>query len=156
MIYPHIRAGRQAGGTLHQCLRRRGKKPNWRGGRHAGRGHIPDRVDIAERPTMVEEKSRVGDWEPDTVLGARHSGDPPERLRSAPGYWTHLCIGRSLRSGSPAVEIAAIRGQKEAFDARIFGSPPRSSLRATPSFWDRGTVALRTGPGAIKPPITDS
>ena len=30
------------------------------------------RVDIAERPGIVEEKSRVGDWEGDT--GARHQG----------------------------------------------------------------------------------
>ncbi len=73
-IYQHIRADRQTGGTLYRCLRRRGKKPNWRGGRHAGRGHIPDRVDIAERPAVVEEKCRIGGWELDTILGARHRG----------------------------------------------------------------------------------
>ena len=27
-----------------------GKKPNWRGGRHARRGHLPGRVDISEHP----------------------------------------------------------------------------------------------------------
>ena len=73
-IYEHVRADRQAGGALYRCLRRRGKKPNGRGGRHAGRGHIPDRVDIAERPTVVAAKSRVGDWELDTIIGARHRG----------------------------------------------------------------------------------
>ncbi len=69
-----IRADRRAGGTLYRHLRRRGKKPNWRGGRHAGRGHIPGRVDIGERPWVVEEKSRIGDWELDTIIGARHWG----------------------------------------------------------------------------------
>ncbi len=34
-----------------------------RADRHAGRGHIPGRVDIFERPAVVEEKSRIGDWE---------------------------------------------------------------------------------------------
>lgn len=73
-IYWYIRADRRAGGTLYRCLRRRGKKANWRGGRHGGRGHIPGRVDIAERPAVVEEKGRIGDWELDTILGARHRG----------------------------------------------------------------------------------
>ena len=41
----------------YRHLRRRGKKPNWRGGRHAGRGHIPGRVDIAQRPEVVDQKS---------------------------------------------------------------------------------------------------
>ncbi len=49
-IYPSVRADRPAGGDGYRYLRRRGKKPNWRGGRHAGRGHLPGRVDIAERP----------------------------------------------------------------------------------------------------------
>ena len=73
-IYPHVRADRQAGGTRYRCRRRRGQKPNGRGSRHAGRGHIPDRVDLAERPAVVEEKSRVGDWELEPIMGARHRG----------------------------------------------------------------------------------
>ena len=73
-IYQKIREDRKAGGDLYRCLRRRGRKPNWRGGRHAGRGHIPGRVDIAERPAIVEEKSRIGDWELDTIIGAGHRG----------------------------------------------------------------------------------
>lgn len=73
-IYRHVRADREAGGTLWKCLRRRGKRPNRKGGAHAGRGHIPGRVDISERPAAVEEKKRVGDWEADTVVGKGHSG----------------------------------------------------------------------------------
>ena len=38
----------------------------------AGRGC--GRVDIAERPEIVEEKSWVGDWEGDMIVGARHRG----------------------------------------------------------------------------------
>ncbi len=66
-IDSHVRAGRQAGGTRYRCLRRLGKKPN-------GRSHIPDRVDLAERPAVVAEKSRIGDWEREPILGARHRG----------------------------------------------------------------------------------
>ena len=73
-IYRYVRADRKAGGQLYLCLRRRGKKPNWKGGRHSGRGHIPGRVDISERPAVVEAKERVGDWEADTIIGKGHSG----------------------------------------------------------------------------------
>ncbi len=73
-IYPSVRADRPAGGDLDRCLRRRGKKPNGRGGRHAGRGHLPGRVDIAERPAIGEAKGRIGDWELDLIMGVKHRG----------------------------------------------------------------------------------
>ena len=73
-IYNYVHTDRKAGGNLWQCLRRRGKKPNWKGGSHAGRGHIPGRVDISQRPTVVEKKKRIGDWEADTIIGKGHGG----------------------------------------------------------------------------------
>ena len=39
-IFNVIHADRRTGGDLWTNLRRRGKKLNWKGGRHAGRGHI--------------------------------------------------------------------------------------------------------------------
>ena len=71
-IYRHMWKDRDAGGTLSRHLRHRGKKRNSRARGQAGRGCIPGRVDISERPE--EEKSRVGDWEGDTIMGARHRG----------------------------------------------------------------------------------
>ena len=38
------------------------------------RGTLPGRVDIAERPAIVAEKTRLGDWEADTVIGKGHQG----------------------------------------------------------------------------------
>ena len=73
-IYKRVWKDREAGGTLHRHLRHCGKKPNSRARGQAGRGCIPGRMDIAERPGIVEEKSRVGDWEGDTVVGAGHRG----------------------------------------------------------------------------------
>ena len=43
-------------GTLYQSLRRKGEKYNKRGNTHAGRGHIPNRIDIEERPSIVDLK----------------------------------------------------------------------------------------------------
>jgi len=31
-------------------------------------------MSIDERPSVVDDKSRIGDWEIDTVLGKGHSG----------------------------------------------------------------------------------
>ena len=38
------------------------------------RGQIRNRVSIDERPALVEEKTRIGDWEIDTVIGQNHQG----------------------------------------------------------------------------------
>ena len=51
-----------------------GKKYNKRSKGTAGRGCIPNRVDIDQRPALVEEKRRIGDWELDTIIGANHDG----------------------------------------------------------------------------------
>jgi len=69
-IYQYIWKNKRAGGSLYKNLRHSGKKYNKRSSGKAGRGCIPNRVDITERPQIVEEKARVGDWEGDTVISA--------------------------------------------------------------------------------------
>ena len=59
-IYRHVWEDKRSGGKLYKHLRRRGKKRNSRGSGYSGRGHIPGRVDITERPQIVEDKRRVG------------------------------------------------------------------------------------------------
>lgn len=73
-IYRHIWTDKRAGGKLYQHLRHRGKKYNKRASKNAGRGLIPGRVDIDQRPDIVEKKERVGDWEIDTIIGKNHVG----------------------------------------------------------------------------------
>lgn len=73
-IYKHIWEDKRKGGCLYKHLRHQGKKYNKRRSGKAGRGCIPNRVDIDKRPSIVEEKSRLGDWELDTIIGRGHSG----------------------------------------------------------------------------------
>jgi IS30 family transposase len=73
-IYRYIWSDKRSGGSLYKHLRRRGKKYNRRSAKTAGRGCIPDRVDIQQRPKRVERKSRIGDWEGDTMIGAKQQG----------------------------------------------------------------------------------
>ena len=73
-IYQHVWQDKRAGGELWRQLRHNGKKYNKRKGMTAGRGCIPNRIDISKRPAIVEDKARIGDWEIDTVIGAGHKG----------------------------------------------------------------------------------
>ena len=68
-IYQHIWKDKRNGGELWRHLRHSGKKYNRRKGKNSGRGLIPGRVDIAERPAIAQEKRRVGDWEGDAIIG---------------------------------------------------------------------------------------
>lgn len=73
-IYKMIWEDKKNGGNLYLHLRHKAKKYNKRGGKAAGRGVIPNRVDIDQRPSIVEEKSRIGDYELDTIVGKNHKG----------------------------------------------------------------------------------
>ena len=73
-IYKYVWEDKKKGGLLYKHLRHKGKKYNKRGSKTAGRGLIPGRIDISERPNIVEEKSRLGDWELDTIIGTESSG----------------------------------------------------------------------------------
>ena len=73
-IYRHVWADKRTGGVLHKNLRHQGKKYNYKGSLKAGRGIIPNRVDISERSKIVDKKQRIGDWEADTIIGAKHRG----------------------------------------------------------------------------------
>ena len=70
-IYQYILADKQAGGDLYRHLRNQ-KKRRKRYGSYDRRGKIPNRVSIEERPAIVDNRTRIGDWEVDTIIGKRH------------------------------------------------------------------------------------
>jgi IS30 family transposase len=67
-IYLHIYKDKLNGGDLHTHLRCQ-KKRKKRYGSYDRRGQLKNRVSIDERPVVVDLKSRIGDWEADTVAG---------------------------------------------------------------------------------------
>jgi len=70
-IYQFIRADKAAGGSLYKELRHKLKHRK----RPVG-GHMPvkDRTPISERPDVINNKLRFGDWEIDTIIGKDHKG----------------------------------------------------------------------------------
>ena len=70
-IYQYILKDKHAGGALHKHLRCQ-KKRRKRYGRHDRRGTLPNRRSIEERPEIVDQRQRLGDWEVDTIVGKGH------------------------------------------------------------------------------------
>jgi IS30 family transposase len=73
-IYGWIREDKRHGGKWFKQLRQGKRKRRKRYVTSENRGKIKGRVDIEQRPKVVEEKQRLGDWEGDTVEGAKGSG----------------------------------------------------------------------------------
>jgi len=72
-IYLYVYADKRRGGLLH-CHLRSQKKQRKRYGGYVRRGQIPNRIGIEQRPAIVARKRRFGDWEADTIIGAKHQG----------------------------------------------------------------------------------
>lgn len=73
-IYRYIWKVKEEGGVLHSHLPRKGKRPKFYGRQGASASHIPGRRDISERPKIVDQKKRCGDWESDLVVSPRGCG----------------------------------------------------------------------------------
>lgn len=73
-IYQWVFKDYEQGGSLYKLLTRSHKKRRKQRRYGALRGHIPNRIDIDQRPLIVEKRQRYGDWEGDTMVGYRHRG----------------------------------------------------------------------------------
>lgn len=73
-IYRWIYLDAGEGGDLYSHLRRRHKKRRRQTRYGSGRRFLPGRVSISERPTIVETRERYGDWEGDSLEGAKGTG----------------------------------------------------------------------------------
>jgi IS30 family transposase len=72
-IYQHVLADLRADGDLYTHLRQHGKRRK-RYGKYDRRGKLPNRVSIEERPQVVDQRERLGDWEIDTLVGKGQRG----------------------------------------------------------------------------------
>ena len=71
-IYQHIWQDKKEKGSLYLHLRRQGRKYRKRGNSKDSRGIIPNKVNIKQRPAIVDKKQRFGDLEIDTIIGKNH------------------------------------------------------------------------------------
>jgi len=80
--------------TIYRWIRNSPQRSHWerflrRGGRRKQlekRGKLPRRVEIVGRPEVVRQRSRHGDWEGDTIVGARRQSGLVSLVERKSGY----------------------------------------------------------------------
>ncbi len=70
-IYQFVLQDKAYGGDLYRHLRCQ-KQRRKRYGSYSRRGQLIDRTSIDDRPAVVDQRSRIGDWELDTIIGKGH------------------------------------------------------------------------------------
>lgn len=101
-IYQYIYADKARGGTLAKHLRCR-KRRRKRYGSYDRRGRLPNCRSIEERPKIVDQRKRVGDWEADTIIGQNHQ----QAILSLVERKSKLCLLKKVeRKTAQAVEQA--------------------------------------------------
>lgn len=157
-IYLYIYRDKQAGGELYKHLRRQHRYRK-RIHKYSKRFGWDKRRPICERPSIVDERSRIGDWEADTIIGGGRKGvvlSLVERrsrlvlLEKLPGTSPYrlaeaLCL-RLLPHKDRVLTITSDNGIEftrhqqiaQTLDADFFFADPYSS-------WQRGTVENTNG-----------
>ncbi len=152
-IYQLVLADKQAGGDLYTHLRCKKKKRKRYGTSTSKRGKIPNRVGIEQRPSIVETRQRIGDWEGDTIIGSHKGGAVIASMVERKSRFTVLVkandkstanvihgLNASLKSISSLVHTITLDNGKEfsqhevmanCLDADIYFAQPYHS-------WERG------------------
>jgi transposase, IS30 family len=102
-IYQYIYSDKQAGGTLFHHLRCR-KRRRKRYGSYDRRGQMPNCRSIEERPKVVDQRRRIGDWEADTIIGQNHQ----QAILSLVERKSKLCLLKKVERNTSALVEQAI------------------------------------------------
>jgi IS30 family transposase len=113
-IYAWISAEQARGKHWQRYLRRLGRKRPDR----EKRGRLPASTSIEGRPAVVDRRSRYGDWEGDTIVGAHRRGGVVTLVERKSGY---VLLGKV-----PNLQAATVR---ETAAGRYATTPP--TLRKT-------------------------
>lgn len=97
-IYQYIRKDKKNGGDLYKHCRHQLKHRKRPVGKHFP---IANRISIDERPDIVNEKSRFGDWEMDTIIGANQQG----AILTLTERQTNFIFIRKLKNGKNAKSL---------------------------------------------------
>ncbi|MBN3858946.1 IS30 family transposase, partial [Neisseriaceae bacterium PsAf] len=84
-IYRYIYKDKSQGGQLYRHLRCQKKKKK-QYAINDSRGCIKNPVRIDDRPKVVEERTRLGDWKVDTIIGKAHQQAIVSLVERKSGY----------------------------------------------------------------------
>ena len=114
-IYKFILQNKQQGGDLYQHLRCK-KQRRKRYGSTSHRGQLVNRVSIDQRPAIVATRSRIGDWELDTIIGKGHK----QALVSITERRSRLTLLAKVKRKSAECVSRSIRRLLEPIASKVF------------------------------------
>ena len=114
-IYQFILKNKRQGGNLYLHLRCK-KQRRKRYGSTNYRGRIPDRISIDQRPAVVDTRSRVGDWELDTIIGKGHK----QAIVSLTERKSRLTLIAKVKRKSAELVSLSIRHLLEPISSKVF------------------------------------
>ncbi len=112
-IYTYVLANFKQGGNLYLHLRHRLKRYKKRF--HQQRGRILGRRSIHDRPAVVNDKSRYGDWETDTVIGKHSTGVIVTALERKSRFY----VTQKVASKQSTVVVNALVNMLQPFKALV-------------------------------------
>ena len=150
-IYQYVYWDKECGGDLHTYLRCK-KQRRKRYGAYDRRGRLINQVSIDDRPEIVEQRERLGDWEVDTIIGKNHKqaivsmNERVQRLtylykvETKDAESVEKAIVRTLKStGLPVLTITADNGREFGHHEKIAKKLNADFYFAHPySSWERG------------------
>lgn len=114
-IYQYIYQNKQTGGLLYTHLRHQHKYKK-RSSKYDKRGLIAHRRPIETRPAIVEIRSRLGDWEADTLIGARHR----QAIVSLVERKSRFCLLQKVAHKSAELVQIAVCQKLKPFNRKVF------------------------------------
>lgn len=114
-IYQFVLKDKLQGGDLYLHLRCK-KQRRKRYGSTNSRGQLLNRVSIDQRPAIVEARSRIGDWELDTIIGKRHK----QALVSLTERKSRLTLLAKVKRKSAELISRSVRRLLEPIASKVF------------------------------------
>jgi transposase, IS30 family len=139
-IYLWIWRDKEQGGSLWTHLRGACKRRRKRYGRYDSRGRLAGKRPIQDRPSVVAERRRFGDWEADTVHG---KGKP--------------CLATAVERKSGLVRIGALRRATVEHTTRVSSScsaANRTPCTRSPRTTESSSTATKNSSARSAPPST--
>lgn len=119
-IYQHIYDDKRKGGDLIKHLRCQKVRRKRYGSGQERRGTLKDRLCIEQRPAIVDTRSRMGDWEGDTVVGKGHQGVLVTLVERKSRYTLAQQLDSRHSAGVTEAVIALLRPHKHLCETITF------------------------------------
>jgi transposase, IS30 family len=119
-IYRRLRRDKRAGGTLFRYTRIMSKMGRKRYRSRPARGVLLGKRHITERAAIVERRSRIGDWEGDTVMGTGSSHCLLTLVERKSGFTLIRKLKARTKAEATAAAACVIRRMRHKFHTLTF------------------------------------